>query len=36
MHTTKADIAVLGTEFDVRAYEDEEKMVTTLVREVLK
>ena len=32
VHTTKADIAVLGTEFDVRAYEDEEKMVTTLVR----
>ena len=22
VHTTKADIAVLGTEFDVRAYED--------------
>ena len=32
VHTTKADVAVLGTEFDVRAYEDEEKMVTTLVR----
>lgn len=30
VHTEKADISVLGTEFDVRAYEDEQ-MVTTLV-----
>lgn len=32
VHTEKADISVLGTEFDVRAYEDEQDVVTTLVK----
>lgn len=32
VHTDKADISVLGTEFDVRAYADEEEVMTTLVR----
>lgn len=29
--TGKADVAVLGTEFNLRAYDDEERTVTTLV-----
>lgn len=32
VHTDKADVSVLGTEFDVRAYEDEKEMITTLVQ----
>ena len=32
VHTDKADISVLGTEFDVRAYTDEKEVVTTLVQ----
>ena len=32
VHTDKADISVLGTEFDVRAYTDEKEAVTTLVQ----
>lgn len=32
VHTEKAKISVLGTEFDVRAYEDEKEVVTTLVQ----
>lgn len=31
VHTEKAKISVLGTEFDVRAYEDEKEVITTLV-----
>ena len=31
VHTDKADITVLGTEFDVRVYEEENDVVTTLV-----
>lgn len=31
VHTEKAKISVLGTEFDVRAYEDEREVITTLV-----
>lgn len=31
VHTDKADIVVLGTEFDVRAYAEEKEVVTTLV-----
>lgn len=31
VHTDKAKISVLGTEFDVRAYEDEKEVITTLV-----
>ena len=30
--TDKADLSVLGTEFDVRAYTDEKEVVTTLVQ----
>lgn len=36
VHTDKADISVLGTEFDVRAYEDEKEMITTLVQGAVK
>lgn len=32
VHTDKADISVLGTEFDVRAYTDEKEVMTTLVQ----
>ena len=32
VHTDKADISVLGTEFDVRAYANEKEVVTTLVQ----
>lgn len=32
VHTDKADISVLGTEFYVRAYTDEKEVVTTLVQ----
>ena len=32
VHTDKADISVLGTEFDVRAYTDEKEVVTTWVQ----
>ena len=32
VHMDKADISVLGTEFDVRAYTDEKEVVTTLVQ----
>lgn len=32
VHTEKAKISVLGTEFDVRAYEDEKEVITTLVQ----
>lgn len=32
VHTGKADISVLGTQFDVRAYADEKEVVTTLVQ----
>lgn len=32
VHTDKADISVLGTEFDVRAYTDEKEVVTTLLQ----
>ena len=32
VHTDKADISVLGTEFDVRANTDEKEVVTTLVQ----
>lgn len=32
VHTKKADVSVLGTEFDVRAYEEEQDVVTTLVQ----
>lgn len=32
VRTDRADISVLGTEFGVRAYADEEKLLTTLVR----
>ena len=32
VHTDKADISFLGTEFDVRAYTDEKEVVTTLVQ----
>lgn len=35
VHTDKADISVLGTEFDVRAYTDEKEVVTTLVQGVV-
>ena len=35
VHTDKADISVLGTEFDVRAYTDEKEVVTTLVQEAV-
>lgn len=31
VHTDRADVTVLGTEFDVRAYEEENDVVTTLV-----
>lgn len=31
VHTDKADISVLGTKFDIRAYRDERNVVTTLV-----
>lgn len=31
VHTNKAEISVLGTEFDIRAYEEEGDVVTTLV-----
>ena len=32
VHADTADISVLGTEFDVRAYTDEKEVVTTLVQ----
>ena len=35
VHTDKADISVLGTEFDVRAYTDEKEVMTTLVQGVV-
>lgn len=31
VHTDRANVSVLGTEFDVRVYPDEREMVTTLV-----
>ena len=35
VHTDKADISVLGTEFDVRADTDEKEVMTTLVQGVV-
>ena len=35
VHTDKADISVLGTEFDVSAYTDEKEVMTTLVQGVV-
>jgi transmembrane sensor len=36
VHTEEQDITVLGTAFNVKAYKDDEKVITTLVRGSLK